>query len=382
MEIIEIERKVSGDNYDNVSLRAKIKIGENIQGVANELDHRCQKLLINFKTFKPHEKSKTGGFVPKKSNNILTFKCAKCSNVYRCTGDINVSAQITCPECGGSMWLEGDSRFEAMTSQYVKDSKDNIKLSKDDIKKQLSRSVDAFAELFKNNKTDDSGWIELKDGQWPKKGSLIVVKSKAGVYGSVLIVRERGNGTIEFWSYYPNDHDSYAKDRYSGTLLSINGITHWKLIANHYLDKIPNNNVNLEKKWPEGEPGTTIDFPEVELEYQDVTAENIAKAHGISFGTKPDKYYVGIFNTITGEYKPFPKGKPGKTVFLKNGEQLVDKAPMMKRPPHGLISKRLHREKRLNNIYDAISKGLYSEKEVPIEWIKEYNLLLNEVKDA
>ena len=230
----------------------------------------------DFKTFKPHEKFKTGGFVPKKSNSILTFKCAKCSNIYRCAGNLKTpSAQKTCPECGGSMWLKG-------------------------------------------------------------------------------------------------------------------------------------------------EPGTTIDFPEVELEYQDVTAENIAKAHGISFGTKPDKYYVGIFNTITGEYKPFPKGKPGKTVFLKNGEQLVDKAPMMKRPPHGLISKRLHREKlvdrepfnmttqhvrdvrndllkkppiglmprklhreeRFSAVERAISNYFFEGKDVPAEWINKFNDLLAEAGHA
>ena len=63
----------------------------------------------DFKTFKPHEKFKTDGIVPKKSNNILTFKCSRCSNIYRRAGSLKTpSAQITCPECGGSMWLKGE----------------------------------------------------------------------------------------------------------------------------------------------------------------------------------------------------------------------------------------------------------------------------------
>ena len=104
-----------------------------------------------------------------------------------------------------------------------------------------------FADIVERQSIDLFGWIPLKDKQWPKKNNLIVVKSEAGVYRSVLIVRERGNGTIAFWSYYPNEHDSYTKDKYANKLLQSRKITHWKLIADHYMDYIPNERTPLGK---------------------------------------------------------------------------------------------------------------------------------------
>jgi len=44
--------------------------------------------------------------------------------------------------------------------------------------------------------------------------------------------------------------------------------------------------------------------------------------------------------------------------------------------PLGLLPRNIHRWSRINDISDAIGKYLQCQKEIPIEWIVEYNELI------
>ncbi len=69
-----------------------------------------------------------------------------------------------------------------------------------------------------------SNWIELKDSQLPRKGELIVVKNDSmpkekQVYPHLVLVKK----SLE-WVQYDDDC----------CIVSIHGITHWKLIDSPY----------------------------------------------------------------------------------------------------------------------------------------------------
>jgi hypothetical protein len=48
-----------------------------------------------------------------------------------------------------------------------------------------------------------------------------------------------------------------------------------------------------------------------------------------------------------------------------------------KKPPLGLMPKRIHDESRLDEISEAIKRYIAEKKEIPIEWIEEYRSLLS-----
>ena len=49
---------------------------------------------------------------------------------------------------------------------------------------------------------------------------------------------------------------------------------------------------------------------------------------------------------------------------------------MSEKPPIGLIPEYLWKEKRLFDIIEAINRYIEAKKEIPIEWIEEYNKLI------
>ena len=64
----------------------------------------------------------------------------------------------------------------------------------------------------------DNKWIELRNGQYPRNGELIVVRDEKSIYTQILRVTDRFERTGE----------------YAGTRLSFHGITHWKLLHSPY----------------------------------------------------------------------------------------------------------------------------------------------------
>ena len=64
-------------------------------------------------------------------------------------------------------------------------------------------------------------WIKFKDGQCPRKGEVIVVKSGNKIYEHLLIA----DTSTDFWRYPDVGH---------GTKLSLHGLTDWQLIESPY----------------------------------------------------------------------------------------------------------------------------------------------------
>lgn len=48
-------------------------------------------------------------------------------------------------------------------------------------------------------------------------------------------------------------------------------------------------------------------------------------------------------------------------------------------PPLGIIPKRIWKEQRLRELRDVIDRYLEANQRVPIEWIEEYNELLEDI---
>lgn len=48
-------------------------------------------------------------------------------------------------------------------------------------------------------------------------------------------------------------------------------------------------------------------------------------------------------------------------------------------PPLGIIPKKIWKEQRLGDLRDAIDRYLEANQRVPVEWIEEYNELLEDV---
>jgi len=136
------------------------------------------------------------------------------------------------------------------------------------------------------------------------------------------------------------------------------------------------------KHWDKEEPAATLS-----CEFPELKPEDIAGFHGRDYPSGDfktfgrEKHYVGIFNTITGKYRPFPD-EPGMAVFLEKGEELVERKPLMKKPPIGLMPRKLHLEQRLSDLCAAISRYFSSGKKIPVEWLNELNDIIDEVQDA
>jgi hypothetical protein len=73
-------------------------------------------------------------------------------------------------------------------------------------------------------------WIPFGNDTQPRRGEIIVVRSKAGVYDRLLIVE----GTLKFWVYHGADRELYERGDFSGTSLSFHGLTEWMLIESPY----------------------------------------------------------------------------------------------------------------------------------------------------
>lgn len=63
--------------------------------------------------------------------------------------------------------------------------------------------------------------------------------------------------------------------------------------------------------------------------------------------------------------------------------ELVLKEDNMERPvkpPLGVIPKKIWKEQRLRELRDAVGRYLEANQIVPIEWIEEYNQLLDDIR--
>lgn len=61
-------------------------------------------------------------------------------------------------------------------------------------------------------------------------------------------------------------------------------------------------------------------------------------------------------------------------------DELTSTNTFVKKPPLGIMPKRFHDEKRLGALSAAIERYVDAKCQVPLEWIIEYNQLINEVK--
>lgn len=52
----------------------------------------------------------------------------------------------------------------------------------------------------------------------------------------------------------------------------------------------------------------------------------------------------------------------------------------LKKPPKGLPPKYIVKEERLDQIREAIMRYNHAELKIPIEWIQEYNELIDNIK--
>lgn len=57
-----------------------------------------------------------------------------------------------------------------------------------------------------------------------------------------------------------------------------------------------------------------------------------------------------------------------------------DDKTQMKKPPIGLLPKKIFDNFRLVDIHDAVNRYFFDKKEIPIEWIEEYNELVKKVR--
>lgn len=53
----------------------------------------------------------------------------------------------------------------------------------------------------------------------------------------------------------------------------------------------------------------------------------------------------------------------------------------MLKPPLGLIPRKIHNQHRANAIHEAVNRYISAGMAVPIEWIEEYNELVNHASD-
>ena len=54
----------------------------------------------------------------------------------------------------------------------------------------------------------------------------------------------------------------------------------------------------------------------------------------------------------------------------------------MKKPPIGLTPKWLHYTERFSEVCGALSRYYNAELKIPIEWIEEYNELIDKINDS
>jgi hypothetical protein len=70
-----------------------------------------------------------------------------------------------------------------------------------------------------------------------------------------------------------------------------------------------------------------------------------------------------------------------KSVKKKCGKYIKQNKKKMSKPPIGLKPKKYHSLERLNEVRSAIVRYYDDELPIPVEWIEEYNELINQNKD-
>ena len=73
-------------------------------------------------------------------------------------------------------------------------------------------------------------WIKFKNGQYPRKNELIMVRSETSIYPHLLIAEDQ----LDWWKYNEKYKSEYEKGHYSGTKLSFHGLSHWALLESPY----------------------------------------------------------------------------------------------------------------------------------------------------
>ena len=84
---------------------------------------------------------------------------------------------------------------------------------------------------------------------------------------------------------------------------------------------------------------------------------------------------------LSGEKEP-PKIDPREPFPQPEGSDNLnnDSAPKSKRPPIGLKPRYIHDHERYIEIYGAIQRYYDAGKKIPVEWIEEYNELVEKEK--
>ena len=59
---------------------------------------------------------------------------------------------------------------------------------------------------------------------------------------------------------------------------------------------------------------------------------------------------------------------------------MIDKKQLIVKPPIGLRPKRISDKERLNEVRGAIVRYYDAELKIPVEWIEEYNELIDSTK--
>jgi len=70
-----------------------------------------------------------------------------------------------------------------------------------------------------------------------------------------------------------------------------------------------------------------------------------------------------------------------RQVYAGKGEKMPiprEEIKQSSRPPIGLMPKKLHQEKRFYDVCSAIARHYSAGFKIPIEWVEEYNELLEQ----
>ena len=105
--------------------------------------------------------------------------------------------------------------------------------------------------------------------------------------------------------------------------------------------------------------------------------------HDLSMEVKYNVYQKGVYTgdliKVTSDSIEFQPLLPAEFITM----ELVLKEDNMERPvklPLGVIPKNMWKKQRLKELRDVIDRYLEANQRVPIEWIEEYNELLEDIR--
>jgi hypothetical protein len=105
--------------------------------------------------------------------------------------------------------------------------------------------------------------------------------------------------------------------------------------------------------------------------------------HDLSMEVKYNVYQKGVYTgdliKVTSDSIEFQPLLPAEFITM----ELVLKEDNMERPvkpPLGIIPKNIWKKQRLGELRDAVERYLEANQRVPIEWIEEYNELLEDIR--